>query len=71
MAISGKYGPIDIPGLGADEPVFVVRAQDLLSPAIVEMYKALAESHNAAVADGLTAEIEKFKDWQGLKKLPD
>ena len=27
MASSGKYGNIQIPGIGADEPVFVLRAQ--------------------------------------------
>ena len=31
MAISGKYGKLDIPKIAADEPVFILRAQDLLA----------------------------------------
>lgn len=30
MAISGKYGKLSIPKVGADEPVFILRAQDKL-----------------------------------------
>ncbi|MGB5159415.1 hypothetical protein [Desulfobacterium sp. N47] len=41
MAISGKYGKIDIPGIGADEPVFIIRAQDRLAVPAIEMYCAL------------------------------
>ncbi|UCD78894.1 MAG: hypothetical protein JSW26_26415 [Desulfobacterales bacterium] len=31
MAISGKYGKLDIPKIGEDEPVFILRAQDRLA----------------------------------------
>ena len=33
MAISGKYGRVNIPEIGADEPVFILRAQDKLAVA--------------------------------------
>jgi hypothetical protein len=28
MALSAKYGKVDIPHIGGDEPVFILRAQD-------------------------------------------
>jgi len=28
MAVSTKYGNVDIPKIGVDEPVFILRAQD-------------------------------------------
>ena len=31
MAVSGKYGKLDIPKIGEDEPVFILRAQDKLA----------------------------------------
>jgi len=45
MAISGKYGKVEVPGVGEDEPVFILRAQDRLALAAIKMYGALAESH--------------------------
>jgi len=39
MAISGKYGKLDIPKIGKDEPVFILRAQDRLAQGMVEIYK--------------------------------
>jgi hypothetical protein len=39
MAISGKYGQIDIPKIGEREPVFILRAQDLLAGPAIELYK--------------------------------
>jgi hypothetical protein len=71
MAISGKYGKVGIPKIGDDEPVFILRAQDKLAQAAVQMYQTLASSHNAAVADGVQKEIDAFRKWQGRKKMPD
>lgn len=71
MAISGKYGKIHIPKIGEDEPVFILRAQDKLAPTAIEMYKLLASSHGAILADPLQKEIDAFKKWSGIKKLPD
>ena len=39
MAVSGKYGKLEIPKIGEDEPVFILRAQDLLAQGMVEIYK--------------------------------
>lgn len=71
MAISGKYGRIDIPKIGDNEPVFILRANDQLAETVIEMYRLLAKSHNLAIADGVAAEVEKFRAWPGPKKLPD
>ena len=70
MAVSGKYGKISIQKVGADEPVFVLRAQDKLAETAIEMYRALAASHGRPLASSLQKEIEAFKKWP-TKKLPD
>jgi len=41
MAISGKYGQINIPKVKADEPVFILRTQDKLAQDAIQMYKNL------------------------------
>jgi hypothetical protein len=71
MAISGKYGRLNIPKIGEDEPVFVLRAQDKLAEPTIEMYRALAASHGCRLAQGLQKEIDSFRQWKGAKKLPD
>ena len=71
MAISGKYGQIDIPKVGGDEPVFILRAQDKLAQGVVEIYKILASSHGSKMAGQLDEEIERFRSWSGPKKMPD
>lgn len=71
MAISGKYGQIDIPKIKADEPVFILRAQDKLAQDAVELYKILANSHNSKLAGKLDEEIARFRKWSGPKKMPD
>jgi flavorubredoxin len=71
MAISGKYGEINIPGIGPKEPVFVLRAQDKLAGPTIEMYRSLASSHGSPIVGALAKEIERFQQWQGNKKLPD
>ena len=71
MAISGKYGSINIPGIGEKEPVFIVRAQYKLAVTEIEMYRALAASHGSPLAVSLKKEIETFQSWKGKTKLPD
>ena len=70
MAISGKYGKLSIPKVGADEPVFILRAQDKLADTAIEMYRSLAASHGRPLANSLQKEIEAFRKWP-TKKLPD
>jgi len=71
MAVSGKYGKIDIPKVGVDEPVFILRAQDKLAEMAIEMYRLLAASHGCQLANTLEKEIESFRIWPGTKKMPD
>lgn len=71
MAISTKYGKISIPGIADDEPVFILRSQDRLAEHAIEMYRALAASHGAAVVEKIEAAIADFRSWSGSKKLPD
>jgi hypothetical protein len=71
MAISTKYGKVNIPKIGDNEPVFVLRAQDKLAEATIGMYKLLVASHGSKLAASLDKEMESFRKWQGTKKLPD
>jgi hypothetical protein len=71
MAVSGKYGNVPIPNVGNDEPVFILRAQDRLALAAIEMYKLLAETSDADVASHLDNQIEAFRQWKGKRKNPD
>jgi hypothetical protein len=71
MAVSTKYGKVNIPKIGDNEPVFILRAQDKLAEAAIGMYKLLAASHGSRMAASLDKEIESFRKWPGAKKLPD
>lgn len=71
MAISGKYGKINIAKIGADEPVFIIRAQDLLAVPSLEMYLTLAASHDLPLAKDVAKQIDAFRAWSGPKKMPD
>ena len=71
MAVSEKYGKINIPKIADDEPVFILRAQDRLAEHAIDMYRSLAASHGSGVVDKLPAAIEVFRSWSGSKKLPD
>lgn len=71
MAVSGKYGKVNIPKIGEDEPVFILRAQDKLAESAIEMYRALVASHGSPLAEDLQKEIDAFRRWSGPRKIPD
>jgi hypothetical protein len=71
MAISGKYGSIDRPKIGEREPVFILRAQDLLAGQAIELYKILTRTHGSPLLKDLVKEIRRFQHWTGNKKVPD
>ncbi len=71
MALSGKYGKVDIPKIASDEPVFILRAQDALAATAIRMYQLLAESHGRPLAGELEKQVEAFRKWQGKRKMPD
>ncbi len=71
MAVSGKYGQVNIPKVGLNEPIFILRAQDKLAVAALEMYRALVQSHGSPLAAKIKKEIDRFERWEGSKKIPD
>ena len=71
MAISGKYGKLDIPNIGDDEPVFILRAKDRLAGPMVEIYRVMTEAHDRGMSEDLAKQIKAFADWPGPRKLPD
>lgn len=58
MALSGKYGKMNVAKIAEDEPVFILRAQDKLALPIIEMYRVLADFHESEVAPALQKEID-------------
>ena len=68
MAVSGKYGKLNIPQIGGEEPVFILRAQDKLAEIAIEMYRLLAASHGCPIAESLQKEIEKHYTRQELRR---
>lgn len=71
MAISKKYGTLTVSKVEDEEPVFIIRAQDRLAVPAIQMYKALAESHDLELAGELEGVIEDFRQWKGKTKMPD
>jgi hypothetical protein len=71
MALSGKYGKLDIPKIAAEEPVFIIRAQDALAPIAIRMYQLLVESRGRPLAGELDRQIDSFRKWHGSRKMPD
>ena len=71
MAVSGKYGQVNIPRVGLGEPIFILRAQDKLAIPALEIYRILAETHGSPLASKIQKEINRFERWDGLKKIPD
>jgi hypothetical protein len=70
MALSRTYGKLNIPMIGDNEPVFILRGQDILAQSAIEMYRLLAEAHGCKVAEALTNEISLFRQWSGERSLP-
>jgi hypothetical protein len=71
MALSEKYWKLTIPKINEEEPVFILRAQDKLAEAAIQMYKALAISHGSPVAGDIEKVIGVFQQWKGSRKIPD
>lgn len=38
MALEGKYGQINVPGIPEDEPIFILRAQDMAALQTLDGY---------------------------------
>ena len=70
MAVSSKYGKVNISKIGENEPIFILRAQDELAESAIRMYQSLAVSHGSKIAESLNKEIDTFHKWPGCKKAP-
>jgi len=62
---------LNIPRVGGEDLVFILRAQDKLAESTIEMYRLLAASHGCQVVQTLHQEIENFRKWPGDRKMPD
>lgn len=81
MATDSKYGNLDIPGIPADEPVFVLRAQDVFSIPTIMRYKLFIgqittdERPPHSFIEGIEQVMTTFRDWQNANeskvKVPD
>lgn len=80
MAVDRKYGKVEIPGIAEDEPVFIIRAQDVLAiPTLVryQNFRLAAEETPPSPEwqDHLESVIDDFETWKGdnadKMKLPD
>jgi hypothetical protein len=70
MAVSERYGRLGIPSVGEDEPVFILRAGDILAGDAIKMYKLLAEAHGCRLGEAVERQIRAFDEWAGEKVLP-
>lgn len=82
MPKDGKYGNVTLerkPDAPADEPVFVLRAQDILAPFIVHAYADLVArtipgpdaAQTASVIHRRALEMAEWRERTGRGKLPD
>ncbi len=70
MAVCARYGRIEIPSIGREEPVFILRAEDILAGDAIRMYKLLAEAHGCDLGEVVERQIRLFSEWPGEKSLP-
>jgi hypothetical protein len=51
--------------------VFILRAQDKLAEAMIEIYRTIVAAHDSGMVGDLRKEIERFRGWSGTRKMPD
>lgn len=68
MAVEGKYGRVVVErgSIGADEPVFLFRAQDRLTPDVLRGYieLCLAAGSSAHHVEGVRRDLAVIEEWQ-------
>ena len=59
--------------LGSDEPVFILRAQDIIAPYCVEKWVDVYEGMGGAATKAAEARAvaEQMVKWTGTRKFPD
>ena len=71
MAKDSKYNIVDVKGIPDDEPIFVLRAQDVFAVAVLKFYQGLRDSSgDLGGASDLDHTIAAFRFWNP-KKIPD
>lgn len=72
MATDAKYGKVSITNIPANEPVFILRAQDELAELAIRYYARLvqATSNNVEMVRTINVVIDMFHEWD-VKKIPD
>ena len=71
MARDTKYGDVDIKGVPENEPIFILRAQDVFAIHLLKVYRGLRESTGDVLGmRRVNYTIDLFKDWK-FKKVPD
>lgn len=71
MARDTKYGNILIVGVPEEEPIFILRAQDVFAIRMLKEYKELRESSGDVDGEkSVQASIDAFKNWN-FRKVPD
>ena len=74
MPQESKYGAVTTERgtLKENEPVFILRAQDLLAPDAIAFYAELRKkAGDTKGAIECLRVAQKFLDWDGPKKMPD
>lgn len=76
MVTSRKYGAIEV-GDGNfpdhSEPVFLLRAQDILAVGAIQAYldRASEKGLPPAFLTDLRNQVREFSEWTGTRKMPD
>lgn len=74
MGYSGKHGIITLEKKDSsdEEPMFVLRGQDILAPYLVDLYADLYESatNDSETANKIRDHAQEMRNWQP-RKLPD
>lgn len=66
MAIDSKYGQVSIPGIPDDEPIFVLRGQDLATPQTINNYadNAIGNGSPPEHAESARRRSSEIREWQ-------
>lgn len=72
MAVDSKYGVVNLDGqIPSNEPIFILRAQDIFAIHLLKVYRGLRESTGDLTGvNSLNGTIDLFKKWI-FKKVPD
>ena len=71
MARDTKYGDVQVMGIGDEEPIFILRAQDVFAIHVLKVYRGLRESSgDIPGVQSVQASIDAFGNWV-YKKVPD